>query len=152
MNHEQRLPYLKAFAYQLSDLTGRGVDDILSTGLYATDFTNNVLVKLEDGSTLNFNHAFFVIDEETDAVGIFTEHCGYYAFHAEQLEVLKQVSRSISIKPVKEKEEKNNSKKLPKAKKEHRETFVFPDIDLTLGKVEKKKKSSKVKNKSKKKS
>lgn len=113
MNHAQRLPYLQAFIFQLAELTGRTEEDILTTGLYSTCFINNVLVKLEDNSTLNFNYAFYL--ESDDSVGIFTEHCGYYVFHKSGVEVVKQVPRSVSIKPVKEDKptkEKNKTKKI----------------------------------------
>lgn len=127
MNYEQRLPYLTSFVYQLADFTYRTPEDILSTGLYFSDFVNNVSVKLEDGSTLKFNHAFFVEDE--DSVGIFTEHCGYYIFHKESIDKIKQKSRSFGSKPVKEKKEKkiNNKDKKKKAKEKD---LLLPNIKI----------------------
>lgn len=127
MNHEQRLPYLTSFVYQLSELTYRTPEDILATGLYFSDFVNNVFVKLEDGSTLNFNNAFFVEDE--DSVGIFTEHCGYYIFHRDGIDKIKQVSRSLSVEPVKEKKEKKIKNK-DKKKKSKEKDLLLPNIKI----------------------
>lgn len=124
MNHEQRLPYLTSFVYQLAEFTYRTPEDILATGLYFSDFVNNVFVKLEDGSTLNFNNAFFVEDE--DSVGIFTEHCGYYIFHRDGIDKIKQVSRSLSVEPVKEKKIKNKDKK----KKFKEKDLLLPNIKI----------------------
>lgn len=127
MNHEQRLPYLTSFVYQLAELTYRTPEDILATGLYFSDFVNNVFVKLEDGSTLNFNNAFFVEDE--DSVGIFTEHCGYYIFHRDGIDKIKQVSRSLSVEPVKEKKEKKIKNK-DKKKKSKEKDLLLPNIKI----------------------
>jgi hypothetical protein len=48
--------------------------------LLATDFRYSVEVNLEDGSFAFFRHAFYLIDQESAEVAVFTEHCGYHVF------------------------------------------------------------------------
>lgn len=124
MNHEQRLPYLTSFVYQLAEFTYRTPEEILADGLYFSDFINNVSIKLEDGSTLKFKNAFFVEDE--DSVGIFTEHCGYYIFHKEGVDKIKQISRSLGTETLKEKKQKSKDKK----KKIKKEQSFLPKLEI----------------------
>lgn len=57
--------------------TGVGID-ALRFPLSA--FAHHIRVELADGSTLDLEHAFFLVSQEKQAVGIFTEHSGYFTF------------------------------------------------------------------------
>lgn len=114
MIHEQRLPYLKAFLYQLTEYTQRSEEDILSLGLSVYDFVHDVSIKFEDGSKMNLKNSFFVEDELS--FGIFTEHCGYYIFHKDQILKIKQKSHLIKVEK-KHKNKKNNKLENIKIKK-----------------------------------
>jgi phosphoribosylglycinamide formyltransferase-1 len=49
--------------------------------LSASDFDGSVvIVDFEDGSSMRFNYAFYVVSEEHEELAVFTEHCGYYVF------------------------------------------------------------------------
>lgn len=57
------------------------INDNKGGRLSAHDFTGDVvLIDFEDGSTIRFNYAFYVEDEEHDEICVFTEHCGYHVF------------------------------------------------------------------------
>lgn len=44
------------------------------------DFTADLRIKFEDGSNAFFSYAFYLHDEDTSEVAVFTEHCGYHVF------------------------------------------------------------------------
>ena len=49
--------------------------------LSAEEFNNNHLkLNFADGSFAFFNFAFYLLDEESKEVAVFTEHCGYHIF------------------------------------------------------------------------
>lgn len=70
------------WAEELAATLRRSVDAIRADGLSAYDFPSGseLHVKLMDGSTLRFRHAFHVIRESEHALAVFTEHCGYHIF------------------------------------------------------------------------
>src|SRR5262245_12514121 len=78
-----------AFAEPLAAHFHRTPEDIRDQGLGAGDFSlrHHVEITLPDGSRMEFRHAFFVVDREHGMVGIFSEHCGYYAFCGPDLKV-----------------------------------------------------------------
>lgn len=79
----QRPEYVQRFGEELSQKTGRTVESLLSLGLLATDFKDEVIIKLEDYSELKFNYAFYVQNE--DLIAVFTEHYGYHAFFKDEV-------------------------------------------------------------------
>lgn len=83
---QNRKEMVAKFVKELAQKTTRSTEDLLGTGLYATDFPHQeVKVDFEDGSSMNLRYAFFVENDEQYA--IFTEHCGYYVFYKDQVEV-----------------------------------------------------------------
>jgi hypothetical protein len=56
--------------------------------LGVADFPPGQVVELRfpDGSAATFQHAFFIVDEEHQEIGVFTEHCGYHVFPLPDLE------------------------------------------------------------------
>lgn len=70
----------EGFAPQLAAKLGRPAEVIARDGLRAGDFSIDASVRLTfgDGSTMELRYAFVVIDEVRGALGIFSEHCGYY--------------------------------------------------------------------------
>jgi hypothetical protein len=70
------------FAALLAARLGRDQAEIHDEGLGARDFKLDESIELElgDGSTLLLRCAFAVMDVEQRAVGVFTEHCGYFCF------------------------------------------------------------------------
>ena len=84
MSHEV-LPRWKARLQQhIQDTTGEARDHLL-----AHDFPAGRSVRLgfPDGSYAHFHYAFHIVDEELREVAVFTEHCGYHYFPADELEV-----------------------------------------------------------------
>ncbi|MCA1614289.1 MAG: hypothetical protein LC800_09165 [Acidobacteria bacterium] len=57
--------------------------------LLATDFRtdSNVSLRFRDGSFCLFRYAFYLLDQESGEVAVFTEHCGYHFFPADDLEL-----------------------------------------------------------------
>lgn len=57
-------------------------DLILKKGLGAADFPMNesLHIKLVDGSFVQFEYAFHLVNEGKRAIAVFTEHCGYHVF------------------------------------------------------------------------
>jgi hypothetical protein len=74
------------FARELARYVGCSVQRIRRDGLRAGDFDGDVLVDLADGSTMTFTHAI-VVQHKSKMIGIFTEHCGYYAFEPVDIRV-----------------------------------------------------------------
>jgi hypothetical protein len=78
----------EAFAEPLARRLGRPVEAVRE-GLKVGDFRVNedVAITLADGSTLHLRYAFYVEDDEGRAVGVFSEHCGYYFFGSSHLDI-----------------------------------------------------------------
>lgn len=80
--------FVQRWHKSLSQKTGRSESAVLEGGLLASDFVDSsVRIAFEDGSDLNFQHAFYVRDSDVDAaegsvhrVAVFTEHIGYHEF------------------------------------------------------------------------
>jgi hypothetical protein len=70
----------EAFAPMLAAKLGRPVETLARDGLRAGDFSLDAAVRVTlcDGSTMELRYAFVVIDEARGALGIFSEHCGYF--------------------------------------------------------------------------
>jgi hypothetical protein len=79
----------EVFAEPLAARCGRSVEEVRSRGLRAHDFRSNegIELTLPDGSTMALRYAFFVHDEAQGVIGVFTEHCGYHCFPANNLEL-----------------------------------------------------------------
>jgi hypothetical protein len=45
-----------------------------------SQFSNSIMIFLEDGGSCYFNNAFIVEDKERRELAVFTEHSGYYVF------------------------------------------------------------------------
>ncbi len=86
--NENRKVIVGKFVGELAEKFKRSKQDLMNFGLQATDFKGKVSVLFEDGSTMNFNCAFVVINDYE--YGVFTEHCGYYVFTKEGIEVKEQ--------------------------------------------------------------
>ena len=63
--------------------------------LSAYDFpqNQNIFIRFPDRSQVFFRYAFAITDEAGDEVAVFTEHCGYHVFPADEAEV--ETLRSI---------------------------------------------------------
>lgn len=85
---ERRQNIVSKFVLSLETKLKRSKKSLLEDGLKTIDFKDNVKVKFEDGSELNFKYAFYV--ESEDDYGVFTEHCGYYTFPKYLLESINQ--------------------------------------------------------------
>jgi hypothetical protein len=85
------------WAEELGAALGRSAEDIRKDGLSAYDFpANSVLhVKLMDGSTLRFRHAFHVVRDSDHALAVFSEHCGYHVFPLHDAEVSRVSEQSL---------------------------------------------------------
>ena len=73
---------LDEWAEELSEHLGRSVENIRQKGLGATDFPTNesLHIQLMDGSFVQLQYAFHVVNAEKFALAVFTEHCGYHVF------------------------------------------------------------------------
>ena len=76
---------LENWKVDLSKRLGRSVDEIVSEGLVASDFTDHVVhIKFMDGSELKFQRAFFLgcnsVDGNIHRVAVFAENCGFHEF------------------------------------------------------------------------
>lgn len=67
------------FAGELARYVGRSARRLRRDGLRADDFDGDVLVDFADGSTMTFENGI-VVQHKSKTIGIFSEHCGYYAF------------------------------------------------------------------------
>ena len=54
--------------------------DILTRGLAASDFREDVEITFPDRSIVSFRHAVCVSDPQRHVIAVFTEHCGYHVF------------------------------------------------------------------------
>lgn len=61
--------------------------------LGAADFPSGQVVEIRfpDGSEATFRNAFFVVDEQHEELGVFTEHCGHHVFPLTDLQYGVQV-------------------------------------------------------------
>ncbi|WP_423935777.1 hypothetical protein [Comamonas sp. 23] len=77
------------WAEDLAPVLGRSVEEIQQKGLGAADFPSNgsLHIKLMDGSFVQFEHAFHVVNAQKFAIAVFTEHCGYHVFPFHEAEV-----------------------------------------------------------------
>lgn len=77
------------WAEDLAPVLGRSVEEIQHKGLCAADFPSNdsLHIKLMDGSFVQFEHAFHVVNAQKFAIAVFTEHCGYHVFPFHEAEV-----------------------------------------------------------------
>ena len=81
---------------ELSEHLGRPVEELHSRGLGATDFPTNesLHIKLMDGSFVQFEYAFHVVNAEKFAIAVFTEHCGYFVFPFHEA-VVSRIKRDV---------------------------------------------------------
>lgn len=82
------------FAGELARYVGRSARRLRSGGLRAEDFDGDVLVDFADSSTMTFENAI-VVQHKSKMIGIFTEHCGYYAFEPTDVRVSRVWDRHI---------------------------------------------------------
>jgi hypothetical protein len=86
---------------------GRPADDASESSSLVTDFPiEGVRIQFEDGTVLNFRHAFYLGMTQSDMaissegaihrVVVFTEHCGYHEFWIGPEDRIEMVTRSIS--------------------------------------------------------
>lgn len=81
MNHEQKAEFVRQWISELSRDLQRRRDTLTTLGLRAYDFGGHVRIEFEDGSIVDFRHAFFVQKrDEPGHIAVFTEHCGYHEF------------------------------------------------------------------------
>ena len=67
------------WAEELASVLGRSPSEIREKGLHAGDFPHQLLeIEFDDESTARFRWAFYVESRSKKAVGVFTEHCGYF--------------------------------------------------------------------------
>lgn len=87
---------LSEWEKELSEHLGRPVDELYSRGLCATDFPTNesLHIKLMDGSFVQFEYAFHVVNAEKFAIAVFTEHCGYFVFPFHEA-VVSRIKRDV---------------------------------------------------------
>lgn len=87
MNFNERIRI--EFAELLAKQVGRSWDDLVTNGLINADFPNNqdVEIKLPDGSSAYFKHAFYVINPNQSQVAVFTEHSGHHVYSTVGIEI-----------------------------------------------------------------
>lgn len=71
---------LADWAGELALRFDRPVDQLLKSGLMATDFSGDVEVRTPYGMTVRFDLAFFLVRPATAQAVVFTEHSGYVEF------------------------------------------------------------------------
>jgi hypothetical protein len=88
-------PILDRYADPLAAYLGRTADQIRQDGLRAEDFADQSLeITFTDGSSAQFLSAFLVMAPGDEAVGIFTDACGYFEFQPNQVQ-LATASRTV---------------------------------------------------------
>jgi hypothetical protein len=90
---------LSDWAEELSQRLSRPVEQIRSQGLGASDFPTgeSLHIKLIDGSFVQFEYAFHVVNPAKFAIAVFTEHCGYHLFPFHEAVVSRVVSETLYI-------------------------------------------------------
>jgi len=72
---------IEDWAEELAEVLGRPAAEILTKGLGAADFPNQeIQISFDDDSQAHFKYAFFIESQAKKAVAVFTEHCGYFIF------------------------------------------------------------------------
>ena len=73
---------ISEWADELSQHLGRPSEQIRNEGLGAADFSarGSLHVQLADGSFVQFECAFHVVNPHKHAIAVFTEHCGHHVF------------------------------------------------------------------------
>ena len=73
---------ISEWAAELSNHLNRPAEEICKSGLSAQDFpaSGSLHIKLMDGSFVQFEHAFHVVNPNRYAIAVFTEHCGHHVF------------------------------------------------------------------------
>jgi hypothetical protein len=67
------------WADELASVLGRSASEIREKGLYVGDFPHQVVeIEFDDESSARFRWAFYIESRSKKAVGVFTEHCGYF--------------------------------------------------------------------------
>jgi hypothetical protein len=61
-------------------LTATGETKYVTLSSYHFPLNSLVRINFEDGSTVEFKHAFVIKAPEWQEVAVFTEHCGYHLF------------------------------------------------------------------------
>jgi hypothetical protein len=74
---------------ELSEKFGRSEQTILERGLHAGDFSTRQAIEINfhDGSCAMFLNAFVVWNQSGRRLAVFTEHCGYFEFSSDGLEI-----------------------------------------------------------------
>lgn len=78
---EKWIPLIEKHTYERTGLSRK----VLNSRDFPLD--SIVEVNFPDGSTMKLKHAFFLTDEDSGEIAIFTEHCGYFFYKMEDLEV-----------------------------------------------------------------
>lgn len=88
---------LQDWAPDLSEKLGRPVDQILSKGLSAYDFSPSSFVEVREpsGASFRFPFAFSVIRPSEALAAVFTEHSGYLEFDLEEDTVVAEIKEHI---------------------------------------------------------
>ncbi|MDL5031782.1 hypothetical protein QRD43_07660 [Pelomonas sp. APW6] len=69
------------WAPELGEHFGRLTDQVLEKVRPWFDFPEGLLrIELMDGSAVQFNRAFHIVNEAKRAIAVFTEHCGHHVF------------------------------------------------------------------------
>lgn len=76
---------VRDWAGKLAETLGRPAEELRAKGLGAGDFPSghDLHIRLADGSFVCFRYAFCLVNEKTLRLAVFTEHCGYHLFSAQ---------------------------------------------------------------------
>lgn len=87
---------LSDWEQELSEHLCRSVEEIRREGLGTSDFPTNesLHIKLADGSFMQLEYAFHVVNVEKFAIAIFTEHCGYFILPFHEA-VISRIKREV---------------------------------------------------------
>ncbi|MUV14456.1 hypothetical protein [Noviluteimonas gilva] len=88
---------LQDWAPELSERLGRPVEQILSKGLSAHDFSTSAFVEVRDpgGIVVRLPFAFAVFRPAAARVVVFTEHSGYIEFDLEEDAIVAEIEERI---------------------------------------------------------
>jgi hypothetical protein len=89
LQQQHMLEIRHVFAAPLAARLGRDANDIRDHGLGVGDFKvdESVQLTLPDGSTMLLRYAFAVMDLQQRLVGVFSEHCGYFCFGMDDMQL-----------------------------------------------------------------